>query len=272
MKVVLLAGGMGSRLSEVTDARPKPMIEIGGKPILWHIMRRYASYGFEHFVVALGYKAEMIQRWACMLRDFPPSMRVELHGERGDVEPLGTRGSETAVETSAGRDRWTLDLVDTGLHTMTGGRLRRLRPYLEDQTFMLSYGDGVADVDIPALLEAHRKSGRLATLTAVRPPARFGELALKAEESGTDRVLDFSEKPQTSSGWINGGFMVFEPAVLTRIESDQSILERDVLEGLAEEGQLGAYCHHGFWACMDTLRDHRMLEDLCAKGTPPWEK
>lgn len=252
-KVVILAGGMGTRLAEQTEIRPKPMVEIGGRPIIWHIMQRYARYGFNEFVVALGYKGDVIKRY---FRDY-----CALHGNM----TVRLRDGDVQVHARDAED-WTVSLVDTGLDVMTGGRIRRLEPMLGDSTFLLTYGDGVADVDLAAVLAFHRKHGRIATITAVRPPARFGGVVF--DDGGI--VKEFTEKPQIGEGWINGGFMVFEPAVFRYLEGDQSILEAHVLERLAEERQLAAYRHDGFWQCMDTMRDVKVLEGLWQGGSPPW--
>ncbi len=252
-KVVILAGGMGTRLSEETEVRPKPMVEIGGRPIIWHIMQRYAHYGFKEFVVALGYKGDVIKRYFRDYCDLHGSMTVNMRD--GHVE-----NHERDAED------WTVHLIDTGLDVMTGGRVKRLRSLLEDETFLLTYGDGVGDVDLRSVLECHRKSGRAATLTAVRPPARFGGLVF----DGDDRVKEFTEKPQIGEGWINGGFMAFEPQIFDYLDNDQTVLEAHVLERLAAEGKLGAYRHDGFWQCMDTVRDVKVLESLWQSGHPPW--
>jgi glucose-1-phosphate cytidylyltransferase len=232
MKTVILAGGLGTRLSEETVDRPKPMVEIGGMPILWHIMKIYAAGGLTDFVLALGYKAEVI---------------------------------ESFIAAQRGSEPWTVQLVDTGLHTQTGGRLKRLTPWLSDGTFMVTYGDGVADLDLQKLLAFHRSHGRLATVTAVRPPARFGALELDGH-----MVTSFSEKPQVGEGWINGGFFVFEPGVLDYVADDSSVLEHQALEQLAAQGELAAYRHEGFWQCMDTLRDVRHLNALWEQDSTPW--
>lgn len=252
-KVVILAGGMGTRLTEETEVRPKPMVEIGNRPIIWHIMQRYAHYGFNEFAVALGYKGDVIKRY---FRDY-----CALHGNM----TVRMRDGEVQVHERDAED-WTVHLVDTGLDVMTGGRLKRLEPLLRDGTFLLTYGDGVADIDLVAVLDHHRKQGRIATITAVRPPARFGGLVF--DERGM--VKDFTEKPQIGEGWINGGFMVLEPEVFRYLDGDQTILEAHVLERLAEEGQLAAYKHDGFWQCMDTMRDVKVLESLWQGGKPPW--
>ena len=253
MKVVILAGGLGSRLAEETELRPKPLVEIGDRPILWHIMMTYAHFGIREFLVALGYKGDMIKRY------FLDS--YELHG---DLDLDLARG-RVASQAEA-RPDWRVHLCETGRDTNTGGRLLRLRDRLRDATFMVTYGDGVADVDIPRLLEFHRRHGLVATVTAVRPPARFGGLQFDG-----DRVAAFTEKPQAGEGWINGGFLVFEPRVFEYLDGDESSLESDALERLAADGQLAAYRHHGFWQCMDTLRDKRLLERYWNEGRAPWK-
>lgn len=253
MKVVLLAGGFGSRLSEHTEARPKPMIEIGQYPILWHIMHSYASHGFNDFIVACGYKGEVI-------KDYFHSFFIR----HADYVVNLKDGVQEVVRSEA--PDWRIGLVDTGLHTMTAGRLRRLRGWLGDATFMVTYGDGVSNVDIRALVAFHRAHKRLATVTAVRPPARFGGLSIEGQ-----LVREFSEKPQSGEGWINGGFFVFESAVLDYMKDDAMSLEREPLERLAREGQLAAYQHEGFWHPMDTLRDKRALESLWESGKAPWK-
>jgi glucose-1-phosphate cytidylyltransferase len=244
---------MGTRLAEETEVRPKPMVEIGGRPIIWHIMQRYARFGFNEFVVALGYKGDYVKRY---FRDY-----CALHGNMtvkmkdGDVRSHGRDAED-----------WTIHLIDTGVDVMTGGRVRRLRSILGDDTFLLTYGDGVASVDLAAQLECHRKRSVTATITAVRPPARFGGLVFGAD----DRIEQFTEKPQIGEGWINGGFMAFEPEVFRYLENDQTILEAHVLEKLAEEGKLGAYRHDGFWQCMDTVRDLKVLQSFWDSGKAPW--
>ena len=253
MKVVILAGGMGTRLSEETDLRPKPMVEIGGHPILWHIMKHYARHGFHEFVIALGYKGEEVKRFFLDYNRLKASITVEL-----------STGSTNFHEATP--DNWTVHLIDTGLQTLTGGRVKRLQPWLEGEPFMLTYGDGVSDVDLGALLRLHRTSGRLATVTAVRPPARFGGLIFDG-----DLVADFTEKPQIGEGWINGGFFVLEPEIFRYIDGDESSLELDALERLARDRRLAAYRHEAFWQCMDTLRDKRTLERLWSSGSPPWK-
>ena len=252
MKVVVLAGGLGTRLAEETEVKPKPMVEIGGRPILWHILRHYARHGFKEFVIALGYKGDAIKQF---FRDY--------HALNGDMTIRLAHG--VAERHRQEPDDWTVHLVDTGLHTQTGGRVGRLRPWLADEPFMLTYGDGVCDVDLNALLAFHRRCGRSATVTAVRPPARFGGLVFEG-----DLVSEFTEKPQIGEGWINGGFMVLTPAVFEHIDGDHTSLEIHTLETLARRRQLAAYRHEGFWQCMDTLRDKRQLEQLWQEGRAPW--
>jgi glucose-1-phosphate cytidylyltransferase len=253
MRVVILAGGRGTRLAEETAIRPKPMVEIGGKPILWHIMRFYASYGYSEFVVACGYKGEVIKEYFHNFYIHNTDFFINL--KHGSQEIVSANGFD-----------WKVGLIDTGLDTMTGGRIRRLARWLRDETFMVTYGDGLADVDLRSLLEFHRSHGRLATVTAVRPPSRFGALSLEGRA-----VHEFSEKPQTGEGWINGGFFVFEPGVLDYLEGDDSILERDALERLAHNKQLMAYRHDRFWQPMDTLREKELLESLWNSGKAPWK-
>lgn len=253
MKVAILAGGVGTRLVEETEVKPKPMVEIGGTPILWHIMRHYAHFGFEDFVVALGYRGEYIKRYFVDYCSLVDDLKVDL--STGEVTSHG-----------GARPNWTVDLVDTGVETQTGGRIKRLAPYVGDETFMLTWGDGVSDVDLKALLEFHRAHGKLCTLTAVRPPARFGHL-----EVDDGRVVEFSEKPQTGEGWINGAFFVCEPRVFDYIDGDSSAWEREPLEQLAKDGQLMAYEHRSFWQCMDTLRDKHLLQGLWESGNAPWK-
>lgn len=253
MKVVLLAGGLGTRISEETETRPKPMIEIGDRPILWHIMKQYAHYGHCEFLVALGYKGEVIKRYFHDYSVFNGNMSIHLK-----------TGQIVSAEKTA--EDWLVHLVDTGLKTMTGGRLKRLEPWLRDGTFMLTYGDGVSNVDVNELLRFHRSHGRIATVTAVRPPARFGGLVFEEH-----LVQEFTEKPQIGEGWINGGFLVFEPRIFDYLRDDRTVLEADALEHLAEDGQLAAYRHEEFWQCMDTLRDKRLLEELWRESAPPWK-
>jgi len=252
VKAVILAGGLGSRLSEETTLRPKPMVEIGGKPILWHIMKIYAAHGIDDFIVCLGYKGYVIKEWFA---------NYALH--TSDVTfDLGTGGMQVHHSTT---EPWRITLVETGEETMTGGRLKRVLPYVGDETFCFTYGDGVADVDITALVEHHRASGSLATVTAVQPSGRFGAL-----EIDSDRVSGFLEKPRGDGAWINGGFFVLEAAVGRYIDGDATVWEREPLERLAAEGQLQPYFHRGFWHAMDTLRERQELENMWATGDAPW--
>jgi glucose-1-phosphate cytidylyltransferase len=253
MKVGILAGGVGSRLAEETDVKPKPMVTIGGQPILWHIMMHYSHYGLNEFAVALGYKGEVIKQYMTDHCKLAGNLRIDLR--RGDI-------TAEAVQ----RPDWQIDLVETGANTMTGGRIKRLAPYLGSSTFMLTWGDGVSDVDLNALLKFHRAHGKLATLTAVRPPARYGYLEL---DQG--KVTDFSEKNQLKEGWINGAFFVLEPEIFDYIEGDETQWEREPLERLARDGQLMAYQHTSFWQCMDTLREKHILETLWESGRAPWK-
>ena len=253
MKVVILAGGLGSRLSEETEIKPKPMIEIGGQPILWHIMKHYAHFGFKEFCLALGYRGEIIKRFFLDYCSLSGNMTVDL-----------AKGAIDRRESDC--EDWMVHLTDTGQETNTGGRIKRLEPWLKDETFMVTYGDGVSNVDLSSLLEFHRAHGRVATVTAVRPPARFGGLMFDG-----DQVAQFTEKPQIGEGWINGGFMVFEPAVFGYLDSDRVSLEADALEGLATDKQLMAFRHEAFWQCMDTMREVRLLENLWRGGNPPWK-
>lgn len=253
MKVVILAGGAGTRLAEETTVIPKPMVEIGGRPILWHIMKHYAHYGFKEFFVALGYKGEVIKRYFLEYAALNSSMTVHL--STGAVEmyhrPL---------------EDWTIHLIDTGLDTITGGRIKRLQPYLLDGPFMLTYGDGVSNVNLHALLRFHQAQRKIATVTAVRPPARFGGLFFEGE-----LVSEFTEKPQVGEGWINGGYMVMEPAIFEYLNDDSTNLEAHTLPRLAADRELAAYRHEDFWQCMDTLRDKRLLESLWNEGRAPWK-
>ncbi len=257
MKVAILSGGFGTRLAEETEIRPKPMVEIGGKPILWHIMMHYSHYGFKEFVIALGYKGEYIKRWMKEFSALNSDMTVK------------TATDEVTVHNGNGNGEvpdWTVDLVDTGMKTQTGGRIKQLAPWIKNQTFMLTWGDGVSNVDLNELLKFHRSHGKLATMTAVRPPARYGYL-----EFDGDIVANSAEKPQTAEGWINGAFFVLEPGVFDYIDGDDTVWEREPLEQLAREGQLVAYRHTSFWQCMDTLREKYLLEELWQRGNPPWK-
>lgn len=253
MKVVILAGGLGTRLAEETGLRPKPMVEIGNKPMLWHIMNIYAAHGLSDFVIACGYKGEVIKEY---FRDFyllNSDYVIDLSD--GSVEVVESKGLD-----------WRVAAVDTGQDTMTGGRIRRLAEWLGGERFMVTYGDGVGTVDITRLLEFHEAHGKIGTVTAVRPPARFGGLHLEG-----DAVGEFLEKPQAEAGWINGGFFVFEPEFLEYLDDDTTILERKPLEALAENDQLMAFRHDGFWQPMDTLREKRLLESLWDGGSAPWK-
>jgi glucose-1-phosphate cytidylyltransferase len=253
MKVAILAGGLGTRLSEETALRPKPMVEIGGRPILWHIMNIYAAHGFKEFVVALGYKGEVIKDYFVNYRYWSRSLTVSL--SKGDV----------VVHDGAGED-WVVHLIETGLDTNTGGRVKKLAQFIGNETFMLTYGDGVSNLDIGCLLKFHQSQGKLATVTAIRPPARFGGIRFNG-----NLVAQFAEKPQVGEGWINGGFFVLEPGVMDYIAGDNILWEGEPMERLALEGQLAAYRHDSFWQCIDTLRDVRFLEELWSSGKAPWK-
>jgi len=253
MKTILLAGGLGTRLSEETAVKPKPMVEIGGTPLVVHIMSRYTAYGYDDFVIACGYRGDYIKEYFSNYQIKHSDWCINLGS-----------GTRTRLHTTV--PNWNVSVIDTGLHTMTGGRIRRLQPLVGAETFMATYGDGVADVDVAALVAFHRAHGRLATLTAVRPPARFGCVELDG-----DSVRSFSEKPQVSEGWINGGFFVFEPEGFAYIADDTTGLEKETLERLAADGQLAAYRHCQFWQPVDTLRDWQVLEKLWASGAAPWK-
>lgn len=252
MPVVILAGGLGTRLQEETTTRPKPMVEIGGRPILWHIMKHYAHHGQSDFFIACGYMADFIKSYFLDQYNLAGNLTIDFGRNMLSRE-------ESEVE------EWKVNLVDTGLHTFTGGRLLRLRRSLEGGTFMLTYGDGVCDVNIAELLDFHRAHGKIATVTAVRPPARFGGLVMEG-----DLVSRFTEKPVSGEGWINGGFLVFEPGIFDYLQGDSSSLEANALEQVAKDGQLVAFRHGGFWQCMDTLRDKHYLERLWDSGEAPW--
>ena len=254
MKAVILAGGLGTRISEETHLKPKPMVEIGGKPILWHILKIYSSHGISDFIICCGYKGYVIKEY--FANYFLHMSDVTLDMKQNSMEVHQKKA-----------EPWKVTMVDTGESTMTGGRLKRVRDYVGDQTFCFTYGDGVADIDIKALKEHHKNYGRLATVTAVQPPGRYGSLQL-AENNA---VTGFQEKPQGDGGWINGGFFVLEPAVIDRIEGDATIWEQEPLKGLASDGQLTAYHHNGFWQPMDTLRDRQNLEGLWAEARAPWK-
>jgi glucose-1-phosphate cytidylyltransferase len=253
VKTVILAGGLGSRLAEETTVRPKPMVEIGGRPILWHIMNVYAAQGFRDFVVACGYKGEVIKQYFANYHLHESDLTVEL------------RSGQLQLHSDRSPD-WRVSLVDSGLHTQTGGRIRRMAGWVGGETFLMTYGDGIGNVDVRAAVDFHRRHGRLATVTAVRPPARFGGL-----EFDGDQVVRFNEKPQVGEGWINGGYMVLEPGVFDYIQGDETVFEREPLERLAAEAQLMAYRHEGFWQPMDTLREKQLLEELWQGGSAPWK-
>lgn len=255
MKVAILAGGYGTRLAEETEIKPKPMVEIGGKPILWHIMMHYSYYGFKEFIIALGYKGEYIKRY--MVEYCALNSDLSIDFSTGGIKKHNNHWAED----------WKVDLIDTGLNTLTGGRIKRLAPYLNNETFMLTWGDGVSDVNLRDLLSFHKRHGKLATMTAVRPPARYGHIVF----NGKDQVAEFTEKPQTAEGWINGAFFVLEPGIFDYIEGDDTQWEKEPLEALAKDGQLIAYKHTSFWQCMDTLREKYILQKLWDSGKAPWK-
>lgn len=255
MKVAILCGGLGTRLREETEFKPKPMVEIGEYPILWHIMNIYSCYGFEEFYLALGYKGNIIKEYFLNYYNHSSNLTIDLSSGKVDAVKKCPRN-------------WKVHLIETGLNTLTGGRLRRLKPYLEHETFMLTYGDGVSDINLSELVKFHRSHGKIATVTAVRPVARFGGMSL--DDGG--EITEFKEKPQTGEGWINGGFFIFEPEIFKYLSGDQTVLEKDPLEKLAQNGQLMAYKHVGFWQCMDTLRDKESLEQMWTMPNPPWKK
>ena len=252
VKVIILAGGFGTRLSEYTETIPKPMVTVGGKPILWHIMRSYAYFGHKDFYLALGYKSEVIKEYFLNYRSLNADFTVDLSS--GSVEPHQIDDTD-----------WRVTLVQTGLESMTGGRVKRLQSFIGNEPFMLTYGDGVADIDLDALLTFHKSHGKMVTISAVHPGARFGELEMKDQ-----KVIAFQEKPQTGQGWINGGYFIIEPEFFELISNDSTVLEREPLEKAAEMGELMAYCHDGYWQCMDTKRDKDHLEELWSSGMAPW--
>lgn len=254
MKVVILAGGMGTRLAEETVVKPKPMVEIGGRPILWHIMKHYAHYGFKEFYLALGYKGEAIK-----------SYFLDYYRLHSSCLTINLANGYVQVDNQQAED-WLVHLIDTGLHTLTGGRIKRLNYLLQSETFMVTYGDGVSNINLRELLQFHYNHGRVATVTAVRPPARFGGLIFNE-----DRVVNFTEKPQAGEGWINGGFLVFEPAIFEYLTDDNTSLEFHTLEQLVAQDQLRAYRHDGFWQCMDTVRDVNLLESMWSTNNAPWK-
>ena len=253
MKVGILAGGRGTRLAEETQVRPKPLVEIGDRPILWHIMQIYAHFGYKDFVIGLGYKGDLIKRYM-----------VDSSGLHGDVT-VNLRTGDVTTDSERAPD-WRVELIETGDDTMTGGRIKRLVPHMGGETFMLTWGDGLADIDLDRLLAFHRHHGKIATLTAVRPPARYGHLVFDG-----DRVAEFSEKPQIGEGWINGAFFVLEPEIADYIDGDSTQFEHEPLERLAKDGQLMAYKHESFWQCMDTLREKHILESMWESAAAPWK-
>jgi len=254
MKVVILCGGLGTRLREETEVRPKPMVEIGGKPILWHIMKIYSAFGFNEFIICLGYKGYMIKEYFSSYFLHQSDVTIDIKSNKIEVH-------NNVCEP------WKVTLVDTGLNTMTGGRIKRIKNYVKNETFMVTYGDGVGNIDLKKLLDFHKNHGKYATLTAVQPLGRFGALEINTK----DEIINFQEKPKGDKAWINGGFFVLEPQIFDYIKGDETIWEREPLEKLAKDGQLAAYKHKGFWMCMDTLRDKKELETLWNSGNPPWK-
>ena len=256
MKVVILAGGLGTRLSEETDLKPKPMVEIGGKPIIWHIMKSYSHYGFNEFIICLGYKGYVIKEYFANYFLHQSDVTIDLRGNQNNLEIHNCNAEE-----------WKITLVDTGLNTMTGGRIKRIRNYIGNETFMLTYGDGIANINLQNLLEFHGKYGKYATVTSVQSSGKFGTLEL----DDRNNVLSFQEKPKREGAWINAGFFVLEPKVFDYIKEDETIWEREPLEGIAKDGQLMTYKHYEFWKCMDTLRDRGELESLWNSDNAPWK-
>lgn len=254
MKVAILAGGHGTRLAEETQVKPKPMVEIGGRPILWHIMRYYRHFGFDDFLIALGYKGDVIKKY--IVDDCLYSGNLTVDFQDGSYESLD---GKSEID-------WRVSMIETGLNTMTGGRVKRLQPFVGQERFMLTWGDGLSNVDIHKLIAFHESHGKLATVTTVRPPARYGHIKFDG-----DLVKEFSEKPQTAEGWINGAFFVLEPQVFDYIEGDATQFELEPMVNLAKDGQLAAYRHEGFWQCMDTLREKHILQKLWDSGKPPWQ-
>lgn len=253
MKVVILCGGMGTRLAEETGVLPKPMVEIGGKPILWHIMNIYSHYGYNEFVLALGYKGEKIKEYFLNYYNLESNLTIDM------------RTGNVIASRNCYRE-WIIHLVDTGLYTMTGGRLKKLTAQLKGQPFMVTYGDGIGNIDIQCLVDFHHRKGKIGTVTAVKPTARFGGIKCQ-----NDIITAFEEKPQSGEGLINGGFFVFEPDILDMIEDDKTILEHEPLENLVRNNQLAAYRHEGYWQCMDTLREKQLLQKLWESGEAPWK-
>lgn len=255
MKVAILAGGKGTRLAEETTVRPKPMVEIGTRPVLWHIMMHYSHYGFNDFAIALGYMGDYIKKYFLDYGNLSGDLSIGLRRD----------GTSKYIQTNSDQPDWDVDLIETGMETLTGGRIKRLKPVIGNDTFFLTWGDGVSDVNIHDLLQFHRSHGKLATVTAVRPTARYGHMVFDGEQ-----VIKFEEKPQTAEGWINGAFFVLEPEVMDYIDGDMVMFEHAPMERLAAEGQLMAYRHQGFWSCMDTLRDKHRLEEMWNSGNRPW--
>lgn len=255
MKAVILAGGFGTRISEESGVKPKPMVEIGGKPILWHIMKHLSSYGIKDFVILCGYKSQMIKDYFANYHLYKADITFDL-------------GNHSMLIHKNGSEDWKVTLLETGENTMTGGRIRKAKDYLGNEPFLLTYGDGVSDIDIHKLIEAHTTNKSLATVTAVQPGGRFGVLSFKG---GGTKVLGFREKDQQDGGWINGGFMILEPQIFDYIDGDQTVFEQDPMKRVAHEGKLQAYFHNGFWQCMDTLRDKKLLEGLWDSGKAPWK-
>ena len=253
MKVIFLSGGFGTRISEYTETIPKPMIPIGNRPILWHIMKSYASYGHNDFYLALGYKAEIVKEYFLNYRALNADFSVNL-------------GTGEVSHHLLDEVNWNITLINTGLNSMTGGRVKRMKDYIGNEAFMLTYGDGLSDVNLEALLKFHKSHGKMVTMTAVRPAARFGELVIDSKQ-----VISFEEKPQLHEGWINGGFFVMEPEFMELIDGDDIMLEREPLAAAVKQGELMAYCHEGFWQCMDTKRDHDLLTKLWDTDTAPWK-
>ena len=255
MRVVILAGGRGTRISEESDSKPKPMIDIGGRPLLWHIMKLYAAQGYDDFLIAGGYRVDVIKRF--FYEEAQLAGDLYLDGAKGEVMHFAPR-----------TESWRLRIVNTGLETNTGGRVLRLKPHIGDEPFMVTYGDGVSNVALDRVVACHAAQGKLATITAVRPPARFGGISFDG-----DRVTGFFEKPQTGEGWINGGFAILDPACFAYLErgGDMAALEHALYETLAREGRIGAYRHEGFWQCVDTLRELRLLQSMWETGSAPWK-
>lgn len=256
MKVVILAGGFGTRISEESHLKPKPMIEIGDSPILWHILKYYSHFGFNEFIICCGYKGYVIKEYF-----------ADYYLHRSDVTFDFANDNKMIIHNNVA-EPWKVTVVDTGLETQTGGRIKRIQKYVKNETFMLTYGDGVSDVDLSKLLDFHKKNGKLATITAIQPGGRFGVLDI----DNNQKVNQFSEKDKEDGGWINGGFMVLEPGIFNYIEGDKTFFEKEPLENLAKDGQLMAFKHSGFWKCMDTLRDKETLEYLCKTNQAPWIK